>query len=93
MEGEIPILVAARGPRMLRLAAAEADIVHLALPFLGRNFTNASIDWVQKCAREAGREVDDVEIDLTVAWERPSRWRPRPRAFETARSDDDPAGC
>ncbi len=68
VEGEIPILVAARGPRMLRLAAAEADIVHLALPFLGRNFTNASIDWVQKCAREAGREVDDVEIDLTVAW-------------------------
>ena len=64
----LPILIAARGPQMLRLAAEQSEIVHLALPFLGPNFTNASIAWVRRCAEEAGRDPDDVEIDLTVAW-------------------------
>ncbi len=65
-EWKIPILVAARGPKMLALAARRADIVHLALPLLDDAFMKSNVDLVRRAATEAGRDLAELEIDLTV---------------------------
>ncbi|HLI14818.1 MAG TPA: LLM class flavin-dependent oxidoreductase [Acidimicrobiales bacterium] len=63
----VPILIAARGRRMLALAAELADIVHIATPFLGRRYMAADVEHVLRAAEAAGRGPRSFEIDLTVA--------------------------
>lgn len=67
-----PILVAGGGPRLLRLAARQADIVGL---FVSRHFTKgARSDWshraaelqVERVRQEAGPRADAVEINVTI---------------------------
>lgn len=64
---KIPILIAARGPKMLDVAGRVADIAHLALPFLGVEYMNANVSIVDDAATGAGRPAEDLEIDMTVA--------------------------
>jgi 5,10-methylenetetrahydromethanopterin reductase len=62
----VPILIAARGPKMLHLAGAVADIVHLALPYLDAPVIAENLAAVEEGIALSGRAVRP-EIDLTVA--------------------------
>lgn len=62
----IPVLIAARGPRMVALAAEVADIVHLASLFLGRESRADDLERVAKAARGAGRTAGSFEIEISV---------------------------
>jgi len=62
----IPVLIAARGPRMLSLAGELADIVHLASLFLGRENREDELARVEGAARAAGRPAGSFEIDISV---------------------------
>jgi 5,10-methylenetetrahydromethanopterin reductase len=62
----VPVLIAAKGPKMLRLAGSLADIVHLALPFLDEEVIRENIDTVLDAVETSGRSTPP-EIDLTVA--------------------------
>ena len=62
----IPVLVAARGPRMLALAGEVADIVHLASLFLGRDSRSDDLARVAAGARSAERAPGSYEIDISV---------------------------
>jgi 5,10-methylenetetrahydromethanopterin reductase len=63
----VPVLIAARGPRMLQLAGEIADIVHIASPYLGRVYQRQNIDLITKGAQRAGRSLGEFEIDLSVS--------------------------
>jgi alkanesulfonate monooxygenase SsuD/methylene tetrahydromethanopterin reductase-like flavin-dependent oxidoreductase (luciferase family) len=67
VEGRLPVLIAARGPQMLRLAGEIADIVHIAPPFLGHHYIEGCLEQVREGARRAGRSIADLEVDLTVS--------------------------
>ena len=62
----IKILVAARGPAMLKLAGEIADIAHLASLFLDTEHQRDNIRQVLAGARGARREARALEIDLSV---------------------------
>ncbi|MDP9276444.1 MAG: LLM class flavin-dependent oxidoreductase [Chloroflexota bacterium] len=62
----IPVLIAARGPRMLALAGEIADIVHLASLFLGRDNRAEELRRVAEGAQKAGRAAGSYEIDISV---------------------------
>ena len=62
----IPVLVAARGPRMLELAGEIADIVHLASVFLGKESRADELERVARGAERAGRAPGSYEIDISV---------------------------
>jgi alkanesulfonate monooxygenase SsuD/methylene tetrahydromethanopterin reductase-like flavin-dependent oxidoreductase (luciferase family) len=62
----VPVLVAARGNAMLRLAGEIADIAHLASLFLGLAHQRDNIARVHEGARRAGRPAGSFEIDLSV---------------------------
>jgi len=62
----IPVLIAARGPRMLALAGEIADIVHLASLFLGRENRAEELRRVAEGAERAGRAAGSHEIDISV---------------------------
>jgi 5,10-methylenetetrahydromethanopterin reductase len=62
----IPVLIAARGPRMLALAGEVADIVHLASLFLGRDSRSDDLARVAAGARGAERAPGSYEIDISV---------------------------
>ena len=62
----IPVLIAARGPRMLELAGELADIVHLASLFLGQQSRAADLARVAKGASRAERAAGSYEIDISV---------------------------
>jgi len=62
----IPVLVAARGPRMIALAAEVADIIHLASLFLGAESRAEDLARVREAARGAGRADGSYEIDVSV---------------------------
>ena len=62
----IPILIAARGPRMLELAGEIADIVHLASLFLGAEARADDLARVAAGARRAGRPAGAYELDISV---------------------------
>src|SRR5438067_209088 len=66
LPGPIPILIAARGRAMLRLAGELADIAHLASLFLDRDHQRDNIAAVLAGARAAGRDTRALEIDLSV---------------------------
>jgi 5,10-methylenetetrahydromethanopterin reductase len=63
----VPVLLAARGPRMLDVAGRVADIAHIALPFLSVDYMNDNIAIVKSAARRAGRVDDALEVDMTIA--------------------------
>jgi 5,10-methylenetetrahydromethanopterin reductase len=63
----VPVLVAARGLKMLKVGAEIADIVHIASPFAGPKYLRERVDYVRNCALEAGRDLDDLEIDITIS--------------------------
>ena len=57
----VPVWVAAQGPRALRMAGARADGVFIRVGTDPRNITRA-YHQVREGARDAGRRVDDVRI-------------------------------
>lgn len=66
LSARVPILIAARGPKMLKLAASQADIVHLALPYLDEDVIEANLAVVRDGIATSGR-AEPPEVDLTVA--------------------------
>lgn len=62
----IPVLVAARGPTMLRLAGEIADIAHLASLFLDREHQRENVDAVRAASAKAGRDPAGLEIECSV---------------------------
>src|SRR5438045_3370277 len=62
----IPVLVAARGPRMLALAGETADIVHLASLFLGPESRRADLARVAEGAARAKRAAGSYEVEISV---------------------------
>jgi 5,10-methylenetetrahydromethanopterin reductase len=62
----IPVLVAARGRVMLRLAGEIADIAHLASLFMDVEHQRENVRGVVEGARVAGRDPRDLEIDMSV---------------------------
>jgi 5,10-methylenetetrahydromethanopterin reductase len=81
----IPVLVAARGPRMLELAGTVADIVHVASLFLAAEHRAEDIAHVFRGAARAGRARGSFEVDVsvTVSASR-DRERARRRALRNA---------
>jgi len=67
LEHRVPILVAARGPKMLGVAARHADIVHVSSPFLAGRYVDGLLAVVDAAAADAGRSAADFEVDLTVS--------------------------
>jgi 5,10-methylenetetrahydromethanopterin reductase len=62
----IPVLIAARGPRMLALAGEIADIVHLASLFLGPKSRADDLERVAAGASAASRAAGSYEVDISV---------------------------
>jgi 5,10-methylenetetrahydromethanopterin reductase len=62
----IPILIAARGRNMLRLAGEIADVVHFASWFINRTHYCDNLAEVQRGAERAGRTLADFEIDVSI---------------------------
>jgi 5,10-methylenetetrahydromethanopterin reductase len=62
----IPVLIAARGPRMLELAGEIADIVHLASLFLGAEARADDLARVRAGASRGGRAPGSYELDISV---------------------------
>ncbi|HZP96455.1 MAG TPA: LLM class flavin-dependent oxidoreductase [Candidatus Limnocylindria bacterium] len=63
---DLPILVAARGKRMIELAGELADVVHLAAFFMGVEHRREEIAHVRAGADRAGRRMGSFEIDITM---------------------------
>ncbi len=63
---DLPILIAARGKRMIELAGELADIVHLAAFFMGIAHRREELDRVARGAAKAGRKTGSFEIDITL---------------------------
>lgn len=63
---DLPILVAARGKRMIELAGEIADIVHLASFFVSVPHHRRELDHVRIGAARAGRPMGTFEIDMSV---------------------------
>jgi len=62
----IPILIAARGRGMLRLAGETADVAHFASWFINRAHYLDNLQAVREGAERAGRTLADVEIDVSI---------------------------
>lgn len=63
---DLPILIAARGNRMIELAGEIADIVHLAAFFLNVEHHRGEIEHLRKGAERAGRAMGSFEIDISM---------------------------
>ncbi|HEY8823645.1 MAG TPA: LLM class flavin-dependent oxidoreductase [Candidatus Limnocylindria bacterium] len=63
---DIPICIAARSPRMQRLAGELADIAHLATFYQSVPWLKGIIANIQKGADRAGRAKGTYEIDLSM---------------------------
>jgi 5,10-methylenetetrahydromethanopterin reductase len=63
---ELPILIAARGKKMIELAGEIADIVHLAAFFMGVGHRREELERVASGAERAGRSMGSFEIDITM---------------------------
>ena len=64
----VPVLIAARGSRMLATAAELADIVHIATPFLATSYMASTVEHVRSVATAAGRDPGSYEVDMTIAF-------------------------
>jgi 5,10-methylenetetrahydromethanopterin reductase len=64
----VPVLIAARGAKMLAVAAELADIVHIATPFLATSYMASTVEHVRTVATAAGRDPGSYEVDMTVAF-------------------------
>lgn len=63
---DLPVLIAARGPRMLELAGELADIVHLASFFVNAGHHRDNLAHVREGAARAGRSMGSFEIDISM---------------------------
>ncbi len=63
---DLPVLVAARGKRMIELAGEIADIVHLASFFLDTDHRREELEHVRIGAARAGRAMGTFEIDISM---------------------------
>ncbi len=63
---DLPILIAARGTRMLELAGELADIVHLASFFVNAGHHRENLAHVKRGAERAGRRMGAFEIDISM---------------------------
>lgn len=63
---DLPILIAARGKRMIELAGEVADIVHLASFFVSVPHHRRELDHVRIGAERGGRGMGDFEIDISM---------------------------
>ena len=63
----IPIIVAAHGPRALRLAGRIGDGVIVGLG-ITPEVVAASLELIDEGARESGRRVDDLDVWFTCFW-------------------------
>jgi 5,10-methylenetetrahydromethanopterin reductase len=63
---ELPVLIAARGKRMIELAGEVADIVHLAAFFMGTGHRREELDHVARGAERGGRAMGSFEVDITM---------------------------
>src|SRR5262249_9463916 len=63
---DIPILIAARGTHMLRLAGEVADIAHLASWFINVANYRDNLAALSDGALRGGRRLGDFEIDVSV---------------------------
>jgi 5,10-methylenetetrahydromethanopterin reductase len=63
---DLPILIAARGGKMLELAGELADIVHLASFFVNAGHHRENLDHVKRGAERAGRRIGTFEIDISM---------------------------
>jgi 5,10-methylenetetrahydromethanopterin reductase len=63
---DLPILIAARGKRMIELAGELADIVHLAAFFMGLGHRREELERVARGAAKAGRRAGSFEVDITM---------------------------
>jgi 5,10-methylenetetrahydromethanopterin reductase len=62
----IPVLIAARGRRMLQLAGELADIVHLASFFVNVGHHRENLQAVREGAQAGGRPMGGFEIDISM---------------------------
>ena len=62
----LPILIAARGKKMLELAGELGDIVHLASFFVNAEHHRENLASVQRGADRAGRRMGSFEIDISM---------------------------
>lgn len=83
---DIPVLVAARGKRMLELAGEIADIVHLASLFVNADHYRESLEVVMAGAERAGRDGGfeiDMSVPVTISRDREeARWAARVTAAQ-----------
>jgi 5,10-methylenetetrahydromethanopterin reductase len=63
---DIPVLIAARGKKMLELAGELADIVHLASFFVNVGHHRDNIAHVRAGAERSGRRMGTFEIDISM---------------------------
>jgi 5,10-methylenetetrahydromethanopterin reductase len=63
---DLPILIAARGKKMLELAGEVADIVHLASFFVNPGHHRDNLEHVARGAARAGRRMGSFEIDISM---------------------------
>ena len=63
---DIPILIAARGHGMLRLAGEIADVAHMASWFINVTDFQNNLASIRAGASRAGRSLADLEIDVSI---------------------------
>lgn len=63
---DLPILIAARGKRMIELAGELADIVHLAAFFLNVTHHRQQLEHVRAGASRGARAMGSFEIDISM---------------------------
>jgi len=63
---DLPILIAARGKRMIELAGEIADIVHLAAFFVNVTHRREELEHVRAGAARGGRALRSLEIDISI---------------------------
>jgi len=63
---DLPILIAARGKRMIELAGEIADIVHLAAFFVNVTHRREELEHVVAGASRGGRAMRSFEIDISI---------------------------
>jgi 5,10-methylenetetrahydromethanopterin reductase len=63
---DLPILIAARGRRMIELAGEIADIVHLAAFFVNVTHRREELEHVAAGAARADRAMGSFEIDISI---------------------------